>query len=73
MVDYSTDGLPDYFRPTLHDIIFSIFREAELAAEMFETGKRTEFSGDNAVGLVDSRKLNLLLADAKQNGHQDSL
>lgn len=73
MVNYSTEGLPDYFRSTLHDIIFSNFREAELAAEMSETGKRTEFSGDNAVGLVDSRKLDLLLADAKQNGHQDFL
>ncbi|MCY3991913.1 MAG: competence protein CoiA family protein [Caldilineaceae bacterium] len=73
MLDCKTGDYPEDFKPILLNTIFNHCENAGLAAEVFDTGKRTEFSGNNAVELIDKRTLNFLLNDSKRNGHQDSL
>ena len=71
MLDCKTGDCPEHFKLILLNATFDRLENAELAVEIFDTGKRTEFSGNNAVKLVDNRMLNLFLNDSEQNGHQD--
>ena len=69
LIGCKVNNLGEDFKFFVLDAVFDKFCKAELAAEVYETGKRTEFSGNNAVGLVNKKILNELLAEADRNGH----
>jgi len=71
LIECNVNEADEDFKSFLLNAVYVKLCDAELAAEAYETGKRSEYSGNNAEGLVDKRILDKLLAEADRNGHYD--